>query len=117
MNSASNSDSIQIRQSGRVGNGVLQIETWAFLFGLKMAWEMGSKKLIVKINSLEVYSWVKEINVIKNSLSNVIQECRVSLNKSWVVSIKHVYREGNQVTDQLTKMALKAHHNTLLKWR
>ena len=26
-------------------------------------------------------------------------------------------REGNQVADQLAKMALKAHHNTLLKWR
>ena len=28
-----------------------------------------------------------------------------------------MYREGNQVVDQLAKMALKAHHNTLLKWR
>ena len=51
------------------------IETWAFLYGLKMAWEMGIGKLIVEINSLEVYSWVEGINVIKNSLSNVIQEC------------------------------------------
>ena len=28
-----------------------------------------------------------------------------------------MYREGNQVVDQLAKMSLKAYHNTLLKWR
>ena len=89
----------------------------ALVYGLKMACEMGIRKLIVEIDSLQVYSWVKGVNGIENSLSNVIQECRFWLNKSWVVSIKHVYREGNQVGDQLAKMALKSHHNTLLKWR
>ena len=39
------------------------------------------------------------------------------LYKNWMVSLKNVYREGNQAADHLPKMALKHHQNNFIKWR
>ena len=60
---------------------------------------------------------MKGLQHIENSLSNVIQGCKEWLYKNWMVNLKNVYREGNQVANHLAKMALKHHHNNFIKWR
>ena len=38
--------------------------------------------------------------------SNLIRECMQLLSKNWSVSLKHIYREGNQVADFLVNLSL-----------
>ena len=38
--------------------------------------------------------WIRGLEEINNSLTNVIQECKDYINKDWSISIKRVYREG-----------------------
>ena len=78
----------KVLQQSRCAN---EVEAWALLHELQMAWDLGIRRLIVEIDSLSVYNWEKGLKELENSLSNVIQEC----NKNWMVSLKHVYREGN----------------------
>ena len=46
-----------------------------------MARENGAKRLIIELDSLTVYRWIRGLEEINNSLTNVIQECRDYINK------------------------------------
>ena len=60
---------------------------------------------------------MKGLKEIENSLSNVIQEYKTWFDKNWMISIMLVYKEGNQATYHMAKMALKLQHNYLTRWR
>ena len=82
-----------------------------------MAKENGARRLIIELNSLIVYRWIKGLEEINNSLTNVIQECKDYINKDLSISIKHVYREGNQVVDKMAKLALNSLNSIIARWR
>ena len=46
-----------------------------------MARENGARRLIIELESLIVYRWIKGLEEINNSLTNVIQECKDYINK------------------------------------
>ena len=48
---------------------------------------------------------MKGLKEIENSLSNVIQEYKTWFDKNWMISIMLVYKEGNQATYHMAKMA------------
>ena len=102
----------------RLGSSKIEeAESWALLQGLKMARENGAKQLIIELDSLRVYRWIRGLEEINNSLTNVIQECKDYINKDWSTSIKHVYREGNQVANRMTKLALNSPNSIIARWR
>ena len=35
-----------------------EAETWGLLHGLRMAWDLGARQLLVEIDSLGVFNWV-----------------------------------------------------------
>ena len=82
-----------------------------------MARENGARRLIIELESLTVYRWIKGLEEINNSLTNVIQECKDYINKDWSISIKHVYKEGNQVADRMAKLALNSPNSIIARWR
>ena len=73
-----------------------------------MVRENEARRLIIELDSLKVYRWIRGLEEINNSLTNVIQEYYDYLNKDWSISIKHVYRDGNQVADMMAKLAFNS---------
>ena len=45
-----------------------EAKAWTLLFGLWMAWDLGFKKILVEVDSLSVFNWVKGLKEIENSL-------------------------------------------------
>ena len=82
-----------------------------------MARENRDRRLIIELDSLTVYRWIRGLEEINNSLTNVIQECMDYINKDWSISIKRVYREGNQVADRMAKLALNSPNSIIARWR
>ena len=71
-------------------SSIEEAEAWALLFGLWLAWYLGFGKIIVEVDSLPVFNWVKGLKEIDNSLSNVIQECKTWLHKNWMKNLTRV---------------------------
>ena len=104
--------------TARLGSSKIEeAESWALLQGLKMARENGARRLIIELDSLAVYRWIRGLEEINNSLTNVIQECKDYINKDRLISIKHVYREGNQVAEWMAKLALNSPNSIIARWK
>ena len=58
-----------------------------------MARENGYRRLIIEFDSLTIYRWIRGLEEVNNSHTNVIKECKDYINKDWSISIKHVFRE------------------------
>ena len=56
---------------------------------------------MVEIDSLLAYNWISGQNLKNNKLSILINECVLLLGNDLNVSIKHIYREINQLTNPL----------------
>ena len=82
-----------------------------------MARENGARRLIIELDTLKVYRWIRGLEEINNYLTNVIHEGNDYINKDWSISIKHVYREGNQVADRMAKLALNSSNSIIARWR
>ena len=81
-----------------------------------MAWDSGSKHLILESDCLTVVQWSKgmrETNVLFESL---IQECREWMRIKWIVNICHTYREGNKMADYMAKRARNVQQGVLQRW-
>ena len=104
--------------TARLGSSKIEEEkSWALLQGLKMVRENEARQLIIELDSLTVYRWITGLEEINNYLTNIIQECKDYINKDWSISIKHVYREGNQVADRMTKLVLNSSKSIIARWR
>ena len=47
---------------------------------------------------------------------NLVNECKIWLEKTWVVTLHHVHREGNQVADRVAWIALKLQKGEKKLW-
>lgn len=86
-------------------NNVTLIESWTVCRGLEWAWEKGVKIIDVRIDSREVFEWIRRGNLPRGPLNMVINECRNWRNKSWDIKINNVYKEQNIVADIMAKAA------------
>ena len=82
-----------------------------------MVRENGARRLIIELDSLTVCRWIRGLEEINNSLTNVIQECKDYINKDWSINIKLVYKEDNQVANRMVKLALNSPNSIIAKWR
>ena len=71
-----------------------------------MVWEVGVRRLIIEIDSLKVFHWVKGVEDVASTHANVVYECKEWLKRGWIASLQFVFREGNQATDSMAKLAL-----------
>ena len=77
-----------------------EAEIWALLYGLRLAWERGVRRLRIEVDSVLVFQWVTSGNGGRNKFSNLIRECKDLLGKGWSHEIRHVYRECNQIANR-----------------
>ena len=104
--------------TARLGSSKIEeAKSRALLQGLKMVRENEARQLIIELDSLTVYRWIRGLEEINNYLTNIIQECKDYINKDWSISIKHVCREGNQVADMMTKLVLNSSKSIIARWR
>ena len=56
-------------------------ELWAILHGMKMAWEVSSKCLLIEFDCLVVVQWLNSMGEPSNPLDALIQECKGWMRK------------------------------------
>ena len=65
-----------------------EAELWAFVHGMRLAWETGSKRIqVAKTNCLVMMNWQRGIEEVNTSFASLIQECRYWMEKQCVVVI------------------------------
>ena len=105
-----------MKKCGRSCSIVEEVETWAVLHTLMVAWNYGARKVIVEIDSMQAFKWVKGMEVVVNSHANVVHECQAWLKRDWITNVQPIFREGNQLADALAKLAIKLHHAYMKIW-
>ncbi|KAK8518326.1 hypothetical protein V6N12_017477 [Hibiscus sabdariffa] len=83
---------------------VLDVELWGIYEGLLTAWSVGTRNLVVEVDSLEVIRVVQQSLAGFSSLSLVVYIVKL-LQRLWSVKLQHVLREGNRLVDGMTKFA------------
>lgn len=69
-------------------------------------WDLGLKKLILEIDSIKVIKVIKVIWANENEQFFLVVEHTIKdlLKRSWIICIKHVFREGHNTGEELTKI-------------
>lgn len=81
---------------------IVKVKLWGAYDNLRQAWSMGTRKVILKMDSLD------DIQVLLCStpvvpLYVVAQYVKQFIQNQWEVKIQHSNREGNRVTNALAK--------------
>ncbi|MBA0874746.1 hypothetical protein Goshw_021418 [Gossypium schwendimanii] len=83
-----------------------EADIWGAYDGLMLAWELGSSRVILEMDSSEVVTMLKRPLDASSNCATVRDVGRL-LRRSWEVQIVHAYREGNQASDALANHAFK----------
>ena len=94
----------------------VEAEFWAAIHGLRLAWNMGHKLIMLEVDSLLLYNWLKEAGEGTHRYRNLLEECRRWISADWQVQIQHTFREANMVAYKLAALALKLPNGNLHKW-
>lgn len=81
------------------------VESCAVLEGLVLAWNRGLRYLEVQTDAQRVTDWINKGTSLHGPARDIIQKSKNLLKRDWEVTIKHVYREQNRVTDKLIEIA------------
>ncbi|BFG28792.1 hypothetical protein CerSpe_150660 [Prunus speciosa] len=83
---------------------VLEVELWGIYLGLKIAWDIGCSAVVLESDSaIAVHLLNKNVEDL-HPLAAMLWGCQDYINKNWVCSIHHVYRECNMVADRLAEL-------------
>lgn len=85
---------------------VLKAELWGVLQGLKLAWVLGFRKVLVETDSLLVKNLIGKKLKLCHPLFSLVVQCQGSICRDWIVQFRHIYREANHVADFLASFAL-----------
>ncbi|KAF2297118.1 hypothetical protein GH714_017608 [Hevea brasiliensis] len=84
-----------------------QAELNAFHHGLRMAWDLGFRRLLVELDSRTILDLVSKMEDMPNlRFINLVSQYRELINRSWQVQLVHCYREANKMTDGLANFAV-----------
>ncbi|CAN0838844.1 Putative ribonuclease H protein At1g65750, partial [Linum grandiflorum] len=107
------------------GGGILRTTTWicqaafvanfgactithaelrAALHGLRIAWDLGYRKVSLQVDSVVVVSFLCHNKDVDPRHQTCVDELKLLLARNWMVYVSHTYHEGNRVADLL------AHH-------
>ncbi|WVY92797.1 hypothetical protein V8G54_000170 (mitochondrion) [Vigna mungo] len=79
-------------------------ELWGVVHGLKLAWDLGCKKVKVDIDSSHALGLVRHCPVGNDPAFAVVQEINELVRKDWLVEFSHVFRESNRAADRLAHL-------------
>ncbi|KAF1877040.1 hypothetical protein Lal_00033593 [Lupinus albus] len=95
---------MMISQHGAIGVFQKQ-ELMAMGQGLRLVWNMGCKQITMESACLEVVQIISEdIHIRLRQIEKVVYEVRSWLSRNWLVEIKFIVREANQVADYMSKL-------------
>ncbi|KAK0586448.1 hypothetical protein LWI29_007016 [Acer saccharum] len=86
-----------------MGN-VLEAELWGIFEGLKLAWRAGFRKVLVESDSQSAVLLLTNPTPTHHPLFNIVEDCKMLVEKNWSCSIQHVFRESNRVADALANL-------------
>ncbi|KAE9614458.1 hypothetical protein Lal_00012188 [Lupinus albus] len=82
-----------------VGSPILA-ELLAMEHGLKLAWDLGFKKVILESDCLEAMQVIRDgVLICLDNILLVVSNVRTWLSRNWMVEVKFVDRDVNKVAD------------------
>ncbi|CAL1397034.1 unnamed protein product [Linum trigynum] len=81
-------------------------ELWAVFHGLDMAWKKGYRAVRLESDSQLAIQLINNRSDPVHPHATLLSAIRRKIGQDWLVSITHVYREGNRVADWLSKHSL-----------
>ncbi|XP_072074464.1 uncharacterized protein [Arachis hypogaea] len=92
-----------------IGKGTaFTAEAWGILHGLKLAWDLGFKKIILETDSKIAFQILSKREERDNHPETIIRSISQLIQRDWNVKLCHTYREGNKSADWLAKESLQA---------
>ncbi|KAL4305782.1 hypothetical protein AHAS_Ahas16G0112700 [Arachis hypogaea] len=92
-----------------IGKGTtFTAEAWGILHGLKLAWDLRFKKIILEIDSKIAFQILSKREERDNHPETIIRSISQLIQRDWNVKFCHTYREGNKSIDWLVKESLQA---------
>lgn len=86
------------------GRGVLVVDLWSFLNGLKCAWEVWFKNLWLKTNSMLAIDLILRGCNNNHPISTLIGSIKW-IGKKWRVKLTHTHRERKRLANYLAILA------------
>ncbi|CAN1135910.1 Putative ribonuclease H protein At1g65750, partial [Linum perenne] len=80
---------------------IMRAKLRGILEGMKMAWDLGIRKLIVKTYSRAAVTILTDLLHQRYKHSNLVDQFRSLRSRDWEISIHHIYRETNFPADFL----------------
>ncbi|XP_028755679.1 uncharacterized protein LOC114715041 [Neltuma alba] len=84
----------------------LTAELWGCLIGLKRAWDLGERDIILRSDSSEALKLITGDDNMLHDDRGVIQEIQTMIAWDWQVECQVISRDTNQMVDKLAKEAL-----------
>ncbi|KAJ7982509.1 Ribonuclease H [Quillaja saponaria] len=75
-------------------------------YGLKLAWELGFRKVEAELDSMVVLKLIQEDDVEFHPYANLILSCKELMKLDWQVFLSHIYRETNSSADCLANLSV-----------
>ncbi|KAL9453582.1 hypothetical protein AB3S75_009233 [Citrus x aurantiifolia] len=84
---------------------VTTAELWGLFQGLNIAWDRGIRYLIAEVDSQCVSQLISSTSLMPNAHFSLITAIKELMNRQWLITIKHIYREANFAADSMAKLA------------
>ena len=93
---------------------MLMVELWGLFQGLRLAWEAGTKCLLVKVDSLCITQMISKQVIVPNEFYALVAAIRELVSRNWQISITHIYWEANSAVDFMANMTHSLPHGVHL---
>ncbi|CAN1148547.1 Putative ribonuclease H protein At1g65750 [Linum perenne] len=80
---------------------ITRAEMRGAVLGLKLAWELDKRKVVLQVDSLAAIHLLQEKEDPLHQHAMEVYDFRELLSREWEVSVRHTYREGNHAADFL----------------
>ncbi|KAL4298591.1 hypothetical protein AHAS_Ahas17G0016200 [Arachis hypogaea] len=83
-------------------------EMWGIYHGLKIAWDLGLRRIIMESDSTAVVTILNKKEGLHSHLEPLVRSIANLMQKNWELRIENIYREDNKCTNWLAKENLKS---------
>ncbi|XP_057744794.1 uncharacterized protein LOC130962625 [Arachis stenosperma] len=92
----------------RIGNcTAFTAELWGVMEGLKLAWTMGMKRIIVECDSTAVVKLLNGERNLEKHPNSLVRRIDALKKKDWRIFFVQIYREANRSADYLDRKSLE----------
>ncbi|CAN1130189.1 hypothetical protein LINPERPRIM_LOCUS13081, partial [Linum perenne] len=80
---------------------ITRAEIKVALVGLELVSNAGYRRVCLQLDSMTAYLILTNVGDLSHQHAREVLRFRELLSRHWVVTLKHIFREGNQATDYL----------------